>query len=84
MLIVVLRALLLVLKNHYRLDSPQNVGIIVSPLLPIALPICIITDAFSKRGFASAFRSAYGRLTSMRPHRKPQETGKPTLKLILF
>ena len=79
LLIVVLWGLLLVPKNYYHLEFPQNIGMIINPLLLIALLICIVPDAFSKKGVASAFSFAYGRLRSIGPY---PETGKSTLKLI--
>jgi hypothetical protein len=58
LLVVVLWGLLLVPNSYYRLDSPHNVGMIINPLLLIALLICSTPDAFFKRGLAPAFRLA--------------------------
>ena len=70
LLIVVLWGLLLVPKAYYHFDSLQNIGMVINPLLLMGLFLSIIPGAFSRTGIASAFRFAYGRLASMRPHRK--------------
>ena len=60
LLIVVLWGLLLVPKNYYSLwQTPQNIGIVINPLLLIGLLICIIPGAFSIKGIASASRFIY-------------------------
>lgn len=74
LLIVVLWGLLLVPKNYYPLHLipteyysriiHQNVGMIINPLLLIGLFICIVPDAFTRRGVASTIRFAYERLRS--------------------
>jgi hypothetical protein len=70
LLIVVLWGLLLVPKNYYRLEYAQNIGMVINPLLLIGLLICIVPDAFSKKGVASAFSFAYGGLRSIAHIRK--------------
>jgi hypothetical protein len=65
LLIVVLWGLLLVPKNYYRLDTPQNIGMIINPLLLVGLLIVIIPEAFSRKGAASVFRFTYARLRSI-------------------
>ena len=67
LLIVVLWGLLLVPKNYYRLESPQNIGMIINPLLLIGLLICIIPGAFSIKGIASTLRFVYKKLQSINP-----------------
>jgi hypothetical protein len=71
LLIVILWGLLLVPKNYYPLQHPpQNIGMIINPLLLIGLLICIVPDAFSIKGISSAPRFLCERLQSMRPARK--------------
>jgi hypothetical protein len=70
LLIVVLWGLLLVPKNYCAISGEQNIGVLINPLLLIGLLICIVPDAFSKKGVASAFRFAYGRLRSIGHLRK--------------
>ena len=70
LLIIILWGLLLVPKNYVALVSPQNIGMVINPLLLIGLLICIIPDAFSARGIASASRFAYARLQSINPIRR--------------
>ncbi len=65
--IVVLLGLLLVPKNYYRLESAQNIGMVVNPLLLIGLLVSIVPDAFSVRSVVSTFRFACGRLRSIIP-----------------
>jgi hypothetical protein len=79
LLIVVLWGLLLVPKNYYRLESPQNIGMVINPLLLVGLLICIIPYAFSRRRMASAFHFAYGRLQRLQSLGRNR---KSTLKLI--
>lgn len=70
LLIVVLWGLLLVPKNYYRLESPQNIGMVINPLLLLGLLFCIVPDAFSIKGIASASRFVYRKLQSIGPIRK--------------
>jgi hypothetical protein len=71
LLIVILWGLLLVPKNYYRLQQPpQNIGMIINPLLLIGLLICIVPDAFSLTGVASTWRFLYATLHSIWPARK--------------
>jgi hypothetical protein len=71
LLIAILWGLLLVPKNYYPLQHPpQNIGMIINPLLLIGLLICIVPDAFSIKGISSAPRFLCERLQSMRPARK--------------
>ena len=70
LLIIILWGLLLVPKNYYSLLPPQNIGTVINPLLLIGLLICIIPDAFSIKGIASASRFAYARLQSINPIRR--------------
>jgi hypothetical protein len=65
MLIVILWGLLLVPKNYYNIGGEQNIGMVINPLLLIGLLICIVPDAFSKKGVASAFSFVYGKLQSI-------------------
>jgi len=57
MIIIILWGLLLIPKNYYTLQSPQNIGMIINPLLLVGLLISIIPNAFSLKGFYSVFRS---------------------------
>jgi hypothetical protein len=63
-ILVILWGLLLVPKNYWPLDSAEKIGMVVNPLLLIALLVCILPDAFSGRVLASTFRSACDRLRS--------------------
>jgi len=65
LLIVVLWGLLLVPKAYYHFGSLQNISMVINPLLLIGLLICVVPDAFSRHGIATAFRFAYGRLRSI-------------------
>lgn len=67
LLIIVLWGLLLVPKNYYRLQSFQNIGMVINPLLLIGLLICIIPGAFSIKGIASTLRFVYKKLQSINP-----------------
>jgi hypothetical protein len=64
LLIIILWGLLLVPKNYYTLQSPQNIGMVINPLLLISLLICIIPDAFSIKGIASALGFADTKIQS--------------------
>jgi hypothetical protein len=66
LLIVVSWGLLLVPKNYYRLEYPQNIGMVINPLLLIVLLVCIIPDAFSRKGVSSTLRFVWTRLQSIR------------------
>jgi hypothetical protein len=68
--IVILWGLLLIPKNYCTISGDQNIGVVINPLLLIALLICIVPDAFSVKGVASTLRFAYGRLVSAIPTRK--------------
>ena len=65
LLIGVLWGLLLVPKGYYHFQSEQNIGMVINPLLLIGLLICLIPEAFSTKGAASALRFSYARLRSM-------------------
>ncbi len=67
LLIIILWGLLLVPKNYYRLQSFQNIGMVINPLLLIGLLICIIPGAFSIKGIASALRFVYKKLNQVVP-----------------
>jgi hypothetical protein len=70
-LIVILWGLLLVPKNYCALwEPPQNIGMVINPLLLIGLLISIIPDAFSMGGPVSASRFLCARLHSTWPARK--------------
>ncbi len=56
LLIIILWGLLLIPKNYYTLQSFQNIGTVINPLLLIGLLISIIPDAFSPKGIISFFR----------------------------
>lgn len=58
LIIIILWGLLLIPKNYYTLQSTQNIGMIINPLLLIGLLISIIPDAFSSNGIISIFRPA--------------------------
>jgi hypothetical protein len=72
--IVVLWGLLLVPKNYYPLhlapanyysfEVHQTVGMVINPLLLIAMLICMLPGAFSPKGIAITLRFAYTRLLS--------------------
>ena len=72
--IVVLWGLLLVPKNYYLLhlapshyysfEVYQTVGMVINPLLLIAMLVCILPGAFSPNGVASTLHFAYTRLLS--------------------
>ena len=70
LLIVVFWGLLLVPKNYYSISGAQNIGIVINPLLLIGLLICIIPEAFSRKGIASSFRFGYATLRSIGHNRK--------------
>jgi len=80
LLVVVLWGLLLVPKNYYQLHlAPtdyylftihQTVGMVINPLLLIALLVCILPGAFSIKGAASTLRFACGRLRALVPTRR--------------
>lgn len=71
LLIIILWGLLLVPKNYCCLwEPPQNIGMVINPLLLIGLLISIVPDAFSPKGVTSSFRFAYGRLRSLGHLRK--------------
>lgn len=71
LLIIILWGLLLVPKNYCALQQPpQNIGMVINPLLLIGLLICIIPDAFSIGGPVSASRFLCARLHSIWPARK--------------
>jgi hypothetical protein len=57
LLIIILWGLLLIPKNYYILQSFQNIGVVINPLLLAGLLISIIPRAFSIRGITSLFRS---------------------------
>jgi hypothetical protein len=57
LLIVILWGLLLIPKNYYTIQSFQNIGVVINPLLLIALLISIIPGAFSINGVVSLFRA---------------------------
>jgi hypothetical protein len=57
LLIIILWGLLLVPKNYYILQSFQNIGVVINPLLLMGLLINIIPGAFSIKGIISVFRS---------------------------
>ena len=48
----------------------MNIPIFIDPLLLIALLICIIQEAFSKKGVASSVRFAYATLRAIGHNRK--------------
>jgi hypothetical protein len=56
LLIIILWGLLLIPKNYYTLQSFQNIGVIINPLLLIGLLISIIPGAFSPKGIISIFK----------------------------
>jgi hypothetical protein len=62
LLIIILWGLLLIPKNYYTLQSPQNIGMVINPLLLISLLICIIPDAFTPKGFVSNASFVYKQL----------------------
>jgi hypothetical protein len=57
LLIIILLGLLFIPKNYYILQSFQNIGVVINPLLLISLLVGIIPHAFSKKGIISIFRS---------------------------
>ena len=57
LLIIILLGLLFIPKNYYTLQSFQNIGVVINPLLLIGLLISIIPGAFSLKGIISIFRS---------------------------
>ncbi|MCX6008145.1 MAG: glycosyltransferase 87 family protein [Chloroflexi bacterium] len=67
LLIIILWGLLLVPKNYIALVSPQNIGMIINPLLLIGLLICVIPGAFSISGIKSTLRFIYRRSISIFP-----------------
>jgi hypothetical protein len=71
LLIVVLWGLLLVPKNYCSLwEPPQNIGMVINPLLLMGLLVCILPEAFSMKGITSALRFVCNRLQSIGPARK--------------
>jgi hypothetical protein len=62
LLIIILWSLLLIPKNYYTLQSFQNIGVVINPLLLIGLLISIIPGAFSIKGITSVFKSAHTRV----------------------
>jgi len=71
LLIVIMWGLLLVPKNYYHLQHPpQNIGMIINPLLLIGLLICIVPDAFSVKGISSSLRFVWMKAQSIGPARK--------------
>jgi hypothetical protein len=79
-IIVALWGLLLIPKNYYPLNSlHQNIGMLVNPLLLIALLICLIPSAFSTQGPVSTLRLALAKSRSLGRH---EGYGRPRPKLI--
>jgi len=70
LLTIILWGLLLVPKAYYHLQPPQNIGMVINPLLLIGLLVCIIPDAFSIKGIPSATRFVCKKLQSIGPNRK--------------
>jgi hypothetical protein len=69
--IVVFWGLLLVPKNYYALwVPPQNIGMVINPLLLIGLLVCIIPEAFSMTAVPTTLRFLGVRLHSIWPHRR--------------
>jgi hypothetical protein len=56
--IIILWSLLLIPKNYYIIQSFQNIGVVINPLLLIGLLISIIPGAFSPKGIISIFKRA--------------------------
>ena len=56
LLIIILLGLLFIPKNYYTLQSFQNIGVVINPLLLIGLLISVIPGAFSIKGIISVFR----------------------------
>jgi hypothetical protein len=56
--IIILWSLLLIPKNYYIIQSFQNIGVVINPLLLIGLLVSIIPGAFSPKAMISVFRSA--------------------------
>ena len=54
--IIILWGLLLIPKNYYILQSFQNIGVVINPLILISLLISIIPGAFSIKGIISIFK----------------------------
>jgi hypothetical protein len=65
--IIILWSLLLIPKNYYIIQSFQNIGVVINPLLLIGLLICIIPGAFSLKGMISVFRPAETRTPAKEP-----------------
>jgi len=57
LLIVILLGLLFIPKNYYTIQSFQNIGVVINPLLLLGLLISVIPRAFSIKGIISLFRS---------------------------
>lgn len=72
LIIMILWGLLLVPKNYYRLGPEQNVGMVINPLLLMALLICILPDAFSKAGLNSTKRFICERVRAVGHSRRLQ------------
>jgi len=62
LLIIILFGLLLIPKNYYTIQSFQNIGVVINPLLLAGLLISIIPGAFSPKGISSVFWSGGTRI----------------------
>jgi len=62
LLIIILFGLLLIPKNYYTIQSFQNIGVVINPLLLIGLLLTIIPGAFSPKGMISVFWSGGTRI----------------------
>jgi hypothetical protein len=65
--IVILWSLLLIPKNYYIIQSFQNIGVVINPLLLVGLLVSIIPGAFTPKGMTSIFRSTDTRTPAKEP-----------------